>query len=137
MNVRDVSNVEFRVFSATDPLHSSDALGTEHEQLFGVEKKPAPFLGQFDAVICPIQQAHAKLVLKVANLPCERRLSETELRRRLRKAQFFGDSNEVSQMTKFHFQEHRAGYSQWLWKNPRSWFTFPETKYNRADLPIP
>jgi hypothetical protein len=51
VDVRDVSDIELRAFSAIHPLHGGHALGAHREQLLGVEKKPAPFLGERDAVV--------------------------------------------------------------------------------------
>jgi len=105
VDVRDVSDVEFGTSSAIHPLHGGDTLGTEREQLFGVEKKSPAFFGERHSVVCPLQQPHADLVLKIPHLPRERRLCKSELLGGLGKAQFFGNCDEVAEMTKLHFSK--------------------------------
>jgi hypothetical protein len=105
VDVRDVSDVEFGAFSAIHPLHGGDTLGTEREQLFGVEKKSPAFFGERHSVVCSLQQSDADFVLQIPHLPRQRRLGEPELLGGLGKAQFFGNGDEVAEMTKLHFSK--------------------------------
>ena len=111
VEIGHVADIELGALSPVHPLHGGDALGAHREQLFGVEKEGAPFVGQGNAVVRPVQQADADLVLEIAHLPGEGGLGEPELLRGFGKAQFVGDGDEVAQVAKFHWPEHREDHS--------------------------
>ncbi|HEY5811615.1 MAG TPA: hypothetical protein VIT23_03060, partial [Terrimicrobiaceae bacterium] len=64
------------------------------------------------------------------------RLGEPEFLGGLGKAQFFGDSDKVAQVAKFHFPEHREGHSQKLSQMLGQEMAFSELPVHGARLRI-
>src|SRR3712207_402925 len=59
-------------------------------------------LGQFEAAASPDKELHAELILQLAHLPAERRLSDAQLDRGLRKTLQLGYLLEISQFPHVH-----------------------------------
>src|SRR5262245_57548050 len=59
-------------------------------------------LGEAHKSRIAFHQRHTKFLFQVANLPTERRLRDTELRRRFREVQQFSDGNEIAEVSEFH-----------------------------------
>src|SRR5260370_30088698 len=59
-----------------------------------------------------VKKCDAKLILQIPDLPAQRRLRHVKPQGRACYILLFGDSDEVSQMTKFHFRH----YTQFVWR---------------------
>jgi hypothetical protein len=59
-------------------------------------------LGQSNKPRIPFQKRHPQFLFQITNLPAERWLRDTELRRRLREVQQFGDDHEIAEVSEFH-----------------------------------
>jgi hypothetical protein len=59
-----------------------------------------------------VKKRDAKLILQILDLPAQRRLRHVKPQGRVRYVLLFGDSDEVSQMTKFHLRH----YTQSVWR---------------------
>jgi hypothetical protein len=78
-DIHDVSDIELRAFFTLHPLYGGDALGAHREQFPGVENKRAPFLGQRDPIVRPVQQPNPDFIFDIMHLPREGGLAEPKL----------------------------------------------------------
>ena len=88
-------------------LHFSGKLGSfprilSEQRRAGFIEENFPRLGEPHGFCAMVEQRHAQLILQVADLPAQRRLRDVQPRRRARDVLFFGDSDEISQVAKFH-----------------------------------
>ena len=103
--VGDVANAQGGRFVPAQALDRIDDLGAEREDAFRVDEEGATFFGKADVLFRAIEETHAEFFLQVLNLPGERGLGEVKVFGAFRKAESFGDSDKITEVSEFHDRE--------------------------------
>ena len=74
-------------------------------------KEHAARFGEPHGLRTVVDQRHAEFFFEVADLTAQGRLRDVQSRRRAGHVLFFGDGDEVAQMTEFHVGQH----TRWAW----------------------
>src|SRR4051812_46129099 len=98
----DIAKVQLAGLSFVPLLCDPDSLLTLFEHSQGLGQEGLAYPCKFDVVVIALKKFHAKLLLELADLPAQRRLSHVQLACGFREAQLRRHGDEVTQMTKFH-----------------------------------
>jgi hypothetical protein len=73
-------------------------------------------VGQRNAALRPVEQAHSELVLELADLLGDGRLRYVEALGRAAEVEFLGDGYEVPEVTEFHSEQSPSTVRLRLWE---------------------
>ena len=99
---RDPASFQAAGFATRCPLGCTDRVGGLQWNSFDAFQKRAAGLGQFRTVRYAVEQACADFGFQILDLLTEGRLPDPEAGRGAREIAFFGNRQEVTQVTQFH-----------------------------------